>query len=120
MAIARTREHDRDEDGAPTQQRLSSVDNVLEVVDAIPKGRVLSYGDVAELAGVASARIVGRVLSHVGSGHCWHRVVMADGSMAPNLATEQIALLCAERVPFKPGQHRIDMVRARWHATSAH
>jgi alkylated DNA nucleotide flippase Atl1 len=35
---------------------------ILACVEAIPPGRVMSYGDVAEYAGANSARTVGRVL----------------------------------------------------------
>ena len=37
---------------------------VLDVVDAIPPGQVMSYGDIAEYLGVGGPRQVGRVLSH--------------------------------------------------------
>lgn len=39
-------------------------ERVREVIADIPSGRVLTYGDVAARAGVASARIVGRILGN--------------------------------------------------------
>lgn len=36
---------------------------ILEAIAQIPPGRVMSYGDVAEYAGVSSARMVGRILA---------------------------------------------------------
>ena len=36
---------------------------VLDAVDRIPRGRVMSYGDVAEFVGMGSARAVGMVMS---------------------------------------------------------
>ena len=39
---------------------------VLDVVDRIPAGRVLTYGDVAELLGRGSPRTVGTALSDHG------------------------------------------------------
>ena len=36
---------------------------VLAAVDAIPPGRVMTYGDVAEYAGIRSPRSVGQVLA---------------------------------------------------------
>jgi alkylated DNA nucleotide flippase Atl1 len=54
-------------------------ENVLGVVDSIPSGHVLSYGDVAALLGSNAPRAVGRVLKESGSGHPWWRVVRAGG-----------------------------------------
>ena len=70
---------------------------IREVIEAIPAGEVRSYGEVAALAGVRSARQVGRYLAHH-DGVPWHRVVHADGTFAPHLAEEQGALLRAEGV----------------------
>ncbi len=39
---------------------------VLDVVDAIPAGQVMSYGDIAEYLGAGGPRQVGRVLSRYG------------------------------------------------------
>ena len=86
---------------------------VLDVVDTIPPGSVLTYGDVAAAAGVASARFVGRVLARFGDEVPWQRVVMADGSCARHLAVEQLALLRRERTPLVPDGRRVDLRRAR-------
>jgi alkylated DNA nucleotide flippase Atl1 len=86
---------------------------VLDVVDSIPAGAVMSYGDVAACAGLGSPRFVGHVLSRFGDGVPWQRVVMADGSFAPHLAVEQAALLRAERTPLSTDGVGVDMVRAR-------
>ena len=55
------------------------VDGVLDVVAAIPPGRVMSYGQVAATIGSRSARGVGRVMAHHGSDLPWWRVVRAGG-----------------------------------------
>lgn len=39
------------------------VEAVLSVVEAIPPGRVMAYGDIAEMLGAGGPRQVGRVLS---------------------------------------------------------
>ncbi len=75
-----------------------SLERVRAVVLAIPPGMVRSYGEVAELAGLRSARLVGRVLAEDGHDLPWHRVVRADGSFAPHIAAEQSARLRAEGV----------------------
>ncbi len=87
---------------------------VLDAVDAIPPGAVMSYGDVAEYAGLRSARLVGQVLRRYGSEVPWHRVVMSTGAPAPHHAGEQLARLRAEAVPLVADATRVDMRRARW------
>jgi methylated-DNA-protein-cysteine methyltransferase-like protein len=60
-------------------------DRVLAVVRSIPPGQVVTYGQVAELAGLPrQARRVGRVLGELpdGSPLPWHRVVAAGGRFA--------------------------------------
>jgi methylated-DNA-protein-cysteine methyltransferase-like protein len=76
---------------------------VLEIIASIPRGTVLSYGEVADRAGVRSARIVGRILSE-NDVEGWHRVLRYDGSPAPHLAKKQTALLKSEGVRFRNGR----------------
>jgi alkylated DNA nucleotide flippase Atl1 len=90
------------------------VEAILATVERIPVGRVLSYGDVAELAGVGTARQVGRIMSREGGSVPWHRVLRADGSCAQPVRSRQLALLRAEGVPFRRGGERVDMAAARW------
>ena len=85
---------------------------VLDVVDGIPRGKVLAYGDVAELVGAGSARAVGTVMARHGAEVPWHRVVHADGTCATHKSERQLELLRAERVPVDGA--RVDMTRARW------
>jgi len=91
------------------------VARVLAVVERIPAGRVLSYGDVAELASAPTPRDVGQVLQRHGSGVPWWRVLRADGTAAPHLRDEQLARLRAEGTPMTPfGGDAVDLRRARW------
>ena len=56
-------------------------DRVLEVVRKIPKGKTLSYGEVARIAGSPrAARAVGTIMknNHDSSVPC-HRVIYANG-----------------------------------------
>jgi alkylated DNA nucleotide flippase Atl1 len=85
---------------------------ILACVEAIPFGRVMSYGDVAEFAGTPAVRMVGRVLAQDGGTAPWHRVVRADGSCAEHLYTEQRQRLLAEGVRFIGD--RVDMKSFRW------
>ena len=63
-------------------------ESIYEVVTEIPKGYVMSYGDVAKLAGVKNPRWVGRAMhANTDPQHIpCHRVVHADGSLAPQYA----------------------------------
>lgn len=89
---------------------------VLDVVDRIPRGKVMAYGDVAEFLGAGGPRAVGTVMARWGSEVPWHRVVRADGSCATHKADRQLALLRTEKVPMRGG--RVDMARARWNGRS--
>jgi alkylated DNA nucleotide flippase Atl1 len=84
---------------------------VLELIDRIPPGRVMSYGSIAERVG-AGPRRVGRVLSRWADETQWHRVVYADGT--PSSCHDGVAarLLREESTPMVGG--RVDMNRAQW------
>ena len=88
---------------------------VGQVVSAIPYGRVLTYGDVAALAGRPScARQVGQILGAMGfmSSVPCHRVVNAQGRTAPHWP-EQIVLLKREGVGFTRS-NLVVMKKYRW------
>ncbi len=85
---------------------------ILACVEAIPAGRVMTYGDVAEFVGASSPRIVGRVLALDDGSVPWHRVLRANGSLAEHLYTEQRQRLLAEGVRFKG--ERVDLADFRW------
>jgi methylated-DNA-protein-cysteine methyltransferase-like protein len=89
-------------------------EKVRKIVAAIPPGSVASYGDIAELAGAPSPRLVGRVLSEDGSDLPWQRVLRADGTPAHHLAERQLELLRAEGV-LADGR-KVNMRKYRWDA----
>lgn len=89
---------------------------VLDVVDAIPRGRVMAYGDIAELLGEGGPRQVGRVMSTWGGAVPWHRVVHADGTPAPCHDGEALQLLRGDGTPMRG--ERVDMCAARWDGES--
>ncbi len=90
---------------------------VLDAVDSIPAGQVMSYGDVAEFVGEGGPRQVGRVLALWGGGVAWWRVVHADGSLLAGHERTALARYEAEGTPLRRladgGLPRIDMRRAR-------
>jgi len=91
---------------------------VLDVVETIPAGKVMSYGDIAEYLGEGGPRQVGRVMTLWGGGVAWWRVVHANGSL---LAGHERAALTQYREEGTPLRHAadgrpsgVDMRRARW------
>lgn len=89
------------------------VEAVLSTVEAIPPGKVLAYGDLAELIGIGGPRSVGAVMSGHGAGVPWWRVIRADGSAAPGLEARARREWLAEGTPLRP-TGKVDMPRARW------
>ena len=90
------------------------VADVLEVVEQIPPGRVLTYGDVAGLVGLGGPRQVGQVMSRWGSSVPWWRVLRADGRPAQGHEERAIRHYTEEGTPMRPGGERVDLRRARW------
>ena len=82
-------------------------ETIYRAVRRVPRGRVASYGQIAELAGLEGhARQVGYALRALpdGSGVPWHRVINAKGEISPRSAGDshelQRMLLDAEGVKF--------------------
>jgi len=82
-------------------------DRLADVVAALVPGEVVSYGDVAEDAGLPGrARAVGHLLA-TGSGDLpWWRVVTSDGRLVPGHEAAQAARLRAEGVVVRDGRVR--------------
>jgi alkylated DNA nucleotide flippase Atl1 len=84
---------------------------VFDAVDAIPPGRVSTYGAIGRLVGVGPRRVA-RALSLGGGAVAWYRVVRADGSVAEPVRVRQLELLAAEGVPVRNG--RVDLAAVGW------
>jgi alkylated DNA nucleotide flippase Atl1 len=89
---------------------------VLDVVDRIPPGRVLTYGDVAEMHGRGTGRTVGTVLAAHGREVPWQRVVQASGRPAEPHLQEALRLLAAEGCPVRGDV--VVLAEARWDGRS--
>ncbi len=74
--------------------------HVLLAVELVPAGRVVSYGDLAELVG-GTPRQVGAVMRLRGSDVSWWRVVNAAGDLPPHLRDEARALWADEGITWK-------------------
>ncbi|PSB55286.1 MGMT family protein [Chamaesiphon polymorphus] len=101
--------------------RSSNYAKIYAVVKQIPCGKVLTYGQVADLAGLyGKARLVGYALFKVdiASDIPWQRVVNAKGEISYSIARcggdyLQKNLLENEGVEFQR-EDRIDLKKYRW------
>ena len=89
-------------------------ERVLALVDRVPRGSVVTYGDVARMVGTRSPRSVGQVLARWGAEVSWWRVVRADGTPPPEHSAEAMPQLVRERVPLLAGGTAVDLAQARW------
>jgi methylated-DNA-protein-cysteine methyltransferase related protein len=85
---------------------------VLDLVERIPPGRVMTYGAIAGWLGQGGPRQVGSVMSRYGGGVPWHRVVNASGRVPPGHEREALRRLRAEGTPLKG--ERVDLRSALW------
>jgi methylated-DNA-protein-cysteine methyltransferase related protein len=79
-------------------------ERIFAVVRAVPRGGVVSYGDVARSCGTIPV-VVGKALAHSPDGLPWQRVIGQDGTLrtarrGAEFAARQRALLEAEGVAF--------------------
>lgn len=101
-------------------------ERVLAAAEEIPPGRVMTYGDVAELVGQGGPRQVGRVMALYGGAVPWWRVVRADGVLLPGHELRALEHYRREGTPLRSaalsgGDHipRLDLARARWEGPGA-
>ena len=108
------------------QDRAEAVDvnsrgyreRVFEIVRRIPTGRVMTYGQLAEILGEGyTARTVGFVMHSADQTVPWQRVINAQGACStgrvivpPDL---QQRMLVSEGVVFNE-KGRCDLLRYRW------
>lgn len=96
---------------------------IIHIVRAIPKGRVVSYGQVAAYAGIArAARQVGFIMREMEEDVPWWRVVNNSGrvSITGNWNADkplQSKLLQAEGVGVKD-DFTFDIEKYRFHPTN--
>jgi methylated-DNA-protein-cysteine methyltransferase related protein len=82
----------------------------------IPKGKVITYGNLAKLAGMPNgARLVGRLMCELpeGSRLPWHRVINAQGKLSlpedSDSYREQIKRLKKEGVVINNGKIKLSI-----------
>ncbi|MEK4563558.1 MGMT family protein [Alkalihalobacillus sp. FSL R5-0424] len=99
--------------------KLSFFEQVYELVEKIPEGRVATYGQIARLLEQPhNARVVGWAMRQAPGGLPSHRVVKRSGEPAPDLLLfkggfTQRELLVSEGILFHPNG-RIDLSSCMW------
>jgi methylated-DNA-protein-cysteine methyltransferase-like protein len=103
-----------------TSAGSDSYARIYAVVRRIPRGRVATYGQVAELSGLTGhARQVGYALHALPSATAlpWHRVINASGgvslSSSPGAELTQRQLLEEEGVEFDL-RGRVRLAKVQW------
>jgi alkylated DNA nucleotide flippase Atl1 len=93
------------------------VELVLTCVEQVPRGRVTTYGAIAEVvgrvAGGGGPRLVGSVMAQHGGAVPWWRVVRADGSLPPSHEVDARPCYLEEGTPLRPTGN-VDIRRALW------
>lgn len=86
---------------------MSSLDEVRRIVNGVPPGQVITYGEIAARIGTGP-RHAGRLVAQLGDGSPWWRVVYWDGSpaachdgVAPNLLAQEATPMCGDRVDIR-------------------
>lgn len=105
----------RDETDKIMVNESSFFQQVYAIIEQIPYGRVVSYGQIARMLGrPRAARMVGWALRVCPSHLPWQRVVMADGSITGGVYADlRKELLKEEGVAFlRDG--RVDMQSCQW------
>ncbi len=104
----------------PTSQNIPEVfHRIYEVTRQVRKGEVASYGQIAFVAQVPSARIVGQAMARLPARTTvpWHRIINSQGKLALRKdggpSTEQRRRLMAEGVNFD-GKGRVNFKEVAW------
>ena len=120
-AWVRARERGRKKPLATSDGLEAFFRDVYRLVRRVPRGKVVTYGQVAALLGFPRrSRAVGKALSVIGEADVervpWQRVVNASGGVSSRggfSAESQRELLEREGVAFDR-RGRVDLEKARW------
>jgi methylated-DNA-protein-cysteine methyltransferase related protein len=94
-------------------------ERVYELVRQIPKGRVMTYGQIAIILGEGyTARTVGYVMHGADDGVPWQRVINSQGKVSTGRLTMPVnlqqELLEAEGIEFSSKTGKCDMNKYQW------
>ena len=86
--------------------REELVEAVLRVVEAIPPGRVATYGMIARAVGTGP-RVVGRIMHDWGGGVPWWRVVNVHGTFPTTVRGRGIIEWEREGIPHDSTREKV-------------
>lgn len=103
-----------------TSAKNTNKEAIYLALQQIPRGTVVTYGQLAQLAGLpGAARLVGNLLNNLPEGTRlpWHRVINAQGKLSLPADSpgyiEQVRRLTLEDVEVIRG--KINLTRFGWH-----
>ena len=99
------------------EERELYAELVLQCAESVPRGRVTTYGAIADVVGQrlgrGGPRLVGNVMARQGGAVPWWRVVRADGTLPPAKPPIARQEYLAEGTPLRPSGS-VDMRAAVW------
>jgi methylated-DNA-protein-cysteine methyltransferase-like protein len=102
---------------SPPAERETLYARIYAVVRLIPAGQVATYGQIAEIVGGCTARMVGYAMAACPDDVPWQRVVNAQGKVSPRAdhwgAEVQRQRLTDEGIEFDVDYH-MDLASVRW------
>ncbi|MBW7885655.1 MAG: MGMT family protein [Caldilineaceae bacterium] len=90
---------------------------IYAVVRLIPRGKVATYGQIAEIVGNCTARMVGYAMAASPDDVPWQRVINAQGKVSPRAShwgTELQRQRLREEGHAFDASDRLDLASARW------
>lgn len=78
-----------------------TIERVLTLVELVPRGRVVSYGDLGKIVGIGP-RQVGSFMRHHSEGLTWWRITNAAGDLPAPLLTQACPHWADEGILVKP------------------
>ncbi|MBS2938979.1 MGMT family protein [Nocardioides sp. J2M5] len=89
------------------EERELYAELVLQCAESVPRGRVTTYGAIADVVGHrlgrGGPRLVGNVMATQGAAVAWWRVVRSNGSLPPSHDEEARQAYLEEGTPLRPG-----------------
>ena len=99
----------------PEHERLYT--RIYAVVRQIPRGKVATYGQIAEIVGDCTARMVGYAMAACPDDVPWQRVINAQGKVSPRAdswGTEVQRLRLEEEGIVFSADHKVNLAAVRW------
>ena len=92
----------------------TAFEKIWDLARQCPPGRVVTYGELARLAGNPRwSRVAGYAMHGCPADVPWHRVVNREGRLCPGSEERQRQLLEAEGVAFT-GEGYVDLKEFSW------